>query len=122
MRRIDLRAPQDGTVHQSAVHTVGGVITAGELLMLIVPEADKLIAETRIAPQDIDQIWIGQSALLRFTSFNQRTTPEISGTVNRISADISTDQRTGQSYYTIRIALPPAEVAQIGRASCRERV
>jgi len=114
MRRIDLRAPQDGTVHQSAVHTVGGVITAGELLMLIVPEADKLIAETKIAPQDIDQIWIGQSALLRFTSFNQRTTPEISGTVNRISADISTDQRTGQSYYTIRIALPPAEVARLG--------
>jgi HlyD family secretion protein len=76
MRRIDLRAPQDGTVHQSAVHTVGGVITAGEILMLIVPEADKLIAETKIAPQDIDQLWIGQTALLRFTTFNQRTTPE----------------------------------------------
>ena len=114
MRRIDLRAPQDGTVHQSAVHTVGGVITAGEILMLIVPEADKLIAETKIAPQDIDQLWIGQTALLRFTTFNQRTTPEISGTVSRISADISTDQRTGQSFYTVRIALPASEVARLG--------
>ena len=114
MRRIDLRAPQDGTVHQSAVHTVGGVITAGEILMLIVPEADKLIAETKIAPQDIDQLWIGQTAFLRFTTFNQRTTPEISGTVSRISADISTDQRTGQSFYTVRIALPASEVARLG--------
>jgi HlyD family secretion protein len=114
MRRIDLRAPQDGTVHQSAVHTVGGVITAGEILMLIVPEADKLIAETKIAPQDIDQLWIGQTALLRFTTFNQRTTPEISGTVSRISADISTDQRSGQNFYTVRIALPASEVARLG--------
>jgi HlyD family secretion protein len=82
--------------------------------MLIVPATDNLIVEARVNPQDIDQVQIGQSALLRLSAFNQRTTPEITGTVARISADTTTDQRTGQSYYTIRIAMPPEEVAKLG--------
>ena len=57
---------------------------------------------------------LGQAAMLRFSAFNQRTTPEINGTVTRISADTTTDQRTGQSYYTIRIAMPAEEVARLG--------
>lgn len=114
LRRIDIRAPQDGTVFQSAVHTVGGVITAGEPIMLIVPEADNLAVEAKTNPAEIDQLQIGQKALLRFVNFNQRTTPEIYGTVSRISADISTDQRSGASYYTVRISLPAAELEQLG--------
>lgn len=114
LRRIDIRAPQDGTVFQSTVHTVGGVISAGDAIMLIVPDADNLTVEAKVNPQDIDQLKIGQTALLRFTTFNQRTTPEINGMVTRISADISTDQRTGLSYYTVRIGLPPEEVARLG--------
>jgi membrane fusion protein, type I secretion system len=114
LRRTDIRAPQTGTVFQSTVHTVGGVITAGEPIMLIVPNADNLQVEARVRPQDIDQVQIGQPAVLRFTAFNMRTTPEISGTIMRVSADTTTDQRTGQSYYTIRISLPPDTVAQLG--------
>jgi HlyD family secretion protein len=114
LKRIDIRAPQDGTVFQSNVHTVGGVITAGDAIMLIVPDADKLTVEAKVNPQDIDQLQLGQPTLLRFTTFNQRTTPEIWGSVSRISADISTDQRTGMSYYTVRIALPPEEIARLG--------
>ena len=114
LKRIDIRAPQDGTVFQSNVHTVGGVITAGDAIMLIVPDADNLTVEAKVNPQDIDQVQIGQIALLRFSAFNQRTTPEIYGTVTRISADASTDQRTGQTYYTIRIAMPADEVAKLG--------
>ncbi|MDO8533426.1 MAG: HlyD family type I secretion periplasmic adaptor subunit [Xanthobacteraceae bacterium] len=114
LKRIEIRAPQDGTVFQSAVHTVGGVIAAGDAIMLIVPDADNLIVEAKVNPQDIDQLQIGQKAVLRFSTFNQRTTPELIGTITRISADISTEQRTGASYYTIRIALPAAEVAQLG--------
>ncbi|MEP7030385.1 MAG: HlyD family type I secretion periplasmic adaptor subunit [Pseudolabrys sp.] len=114
LKRIEIRAPQDGTVFQSTVHTVGGVIAAGEPIMLIVPEADKLAVEAKVNPQDIDQLQIGQSALLRLSAFNQRTTPEIMGVVTRISADTSTDQRTALTYYTIRISLPPKEVAKLG--------
>jgi HlyD family secretion protein len=114
LKRIEIRAPQDGTVFQSNVHTVGGVITAGDAIMLIVPEADSLTVEAKVNPQDIDQVREGLPALLRFSAFNQRTTPEIYGKVSRISADASTDQRTGQTYYTVRIALPADEVAKLG--------
>lgn len=114
LRRIDIRAPQDGVVLQSNVHTVGGVITAGDTLMLIVPQTDSLSVEARVNPQDIDKLLIGQKTVLRLTAFNQRTTPELNGEVSRVSADTTTDQRTGQAYYTIRISLPPSEVARLG--------
>ena len=114
LKRIDIRAPQDGTVLQSAVHTVGGVITAGEPIMLVVPGADNLLVEAKVNPQDVDQLQLGQSAMLRFSAFNQRSTPEINGTVTRISADTTTDQRTGQSYYTIRISMANEEVLRLG--------
>jgi HlyD family secretion protein len=114
LKRIEIRSPQDGMVFQSNVHTVGGVITAGDAIMLIVPDADNLTVEAKVNPQDIDQVRPGQIALLRLSAFNQRTTPEIYGTVTRISADATTDQRTGQTYYTIRIAMPGDEVAKLG--------
>jgi HlyD family secretion protein len=114
LRRIDIRAPQSGTVFQSTVHTVGGVISAGDAIMLIVPAADNLTVEAKVNPQDINQLQLGQKAILRFTAFNQQTTPEIEGTVSRISADITTDQRTGAGYYTIRIALPADQVVRLG--------
>jgi HlyD family secretion protein len=114
MKRIDIRAPQDGTVFQSTIHTVGGVIKAGDPIMLIVPDTDSLEVEAKVNPQDIDQVQVGQSAVLHFSAFNIRTTPEINGTVTRVSADTSTDQRTGQSYYTVRILLPLQEVARLG--------
>jgi HlyD family secretion protein len=114
LRRVDIRAPQDGMVLQSSVHTVGGVITAGDAIMLIVPQADDLQVEAKVNPQDIDKLQVGQKTLLRLSAFNQRTTPELNGVVTRVSPDVSTDQRTGQSYYTIRVSMPPAEVARLG--------
>jgi HlyD family secretion protein len=114
LRRIDIRAPQDGMVLQSTVHTVGGVITAGDAIMMIVPQADALSVEAKVNPQDIDKLQIGQKTLLRLSAFNQRTTPELNGAVTRVSADVTTDQRTGQSYYTIRVSMPPEEVARLG--------
>src|SRR5215210_6880055 len=112
-KRIDIRAPQDGVVHQLNVHTVGGVINPGEPLMLVVPKADSLTVEAKIAPQDIDQVRIGHKAVLRFSAFNQRTTPEINGEVTLVSADITQDQKTGTSFYTVRITPPAGELARL---------
>jgi len=114
LRRVDIRAPQDGMVMQSNVHTIGGVITAGDAIMLIVPQTDDLQVEAKVNPQDIDKLQVGQKTLLRLSAFNQRTTPELNGVVTRVSPDVTTDQRTGQSYYTIRISMPPEEVARLG--------
>jgi HlyD family secretion protein len=113
LKRIDIRAPQDGIVHQLAVHTVGGVVNAGEPLMFIVPERDELTVEVKIPPQEIDQLRIGQPAVMRFSAFNQRTTPEINGILTRISADIIQDQRTGAMYYLARVSMPAEEVARL---------
>ena len=113
LRRIDIRAPQAGMVLQSTVHTVGGVITAGDAIMMIVPQADDLSVEAKVNPQDIDKLQIGQKTLLRLSAFNQRTTPELTGFVTRVSADVTTDQRSGQTYYTIRVSMPPEEVARL---------
>jgi HlyD family secretion protein len=113
LERVDIRAPQSGMVHQLTVHTVGGVIGQGEVIMLIVPLADALDVEAKIQPQDIDQLHLGQDAVVRFTAFNQRTTPELNGEVTRISADVTEDQKSGTRYYTIRIKVPPKELARL---------
>ena len=113
LMRIDIRAPQTGIVHQLAVHTVGGVVQASEPLMLVVPETDQLTVEAKLPPQNIDQVAIGQRATLRFSAFNQRTTPEIGGVVHTISGDITQDQRSGASYYVVRITMPDEEVARL---------
>jgi len=84
-------------------------------VMLIVPEADLLSVEAKVSPQDIDQLYVGQAANLRFTAFNQRTTPEIQGAISRLSADVTSDQRTGQSFYTARISIMPEELARLGK-------
>jgi HlyD family secretion protein len=114
LKRTDIRAPQDGTVFQSTANTVGGVINAGDTIMLIVPESDQLMVEVKVDPKDIDDVQMGQAVLLRFSSFDMRTTPEINGTVSRIAADTTTDQRTGASYYIVRIAMSADEIKRLG--------
>ncbi len=114
LKRTDIRAPQDGLVFQSTANTVGGVVTAGDPIMLIVPQADLLLVEVKVDPKDIDQVKFGQPVVLRFSAFNQRTTPELNGTVVRIAADTTNDQRTGQSYYLVRISMTSGEIDRLG--------
>ena len=114
LRRTDIRAPQDGVVFQSTANTVGGVITAGDPIMLVVPETDSLLVEAKVDPKDIDQVKLGLPVVLRFSAFNLRTTPELNGTVSRIAADTNSDQRTGQSYYLVRVAMTAQEVERLG--------
>jgi HlyD family secretion protein len=114
LRQIDIRAPQSGRVHQLTVHTVGGVIAPGESIMQIVPTADDLVVEARVAPQDIDQIHLKQRATLRLSAFSRQTTPEVAGEVERISADLIEDPKAGMSYYTIRITLSAEDAAHAG--------
>jgi HlyD family secretion protein len=114
LRRIDLRAPQDGFVHQLAVHTVGGVITASEPVMLIVPDGEALSIEARIDPNEINHVNMGQPVVVRFPGLGARTTPEIDGSVSLVSADLSQDEKSGASYYMIRVALSDDQVSRLG--------
>jgi HlyD family secretion protein len=105
LQKLDVRSPQNGIVQDLSVHARGSVVGAGEQIMLIVPQADALVVEVRISPQDIDQVQLDQAATLRFPNFNQRTTPELSGTVIRIAADVTKDEKTGSTYYLARIKM-----------------
>ncbi len=115
LKRIEIRAPATGFVHQLAVHTVGGVIPAGgPPIMQIVPDNDALVIEVRIAPQDIDKVAPGQAAFIRFTSFPHGTTPELKGEVMRVSADVVKDPQTGALYFNARVAVSEGELARLG--------
>jgi HlyD family secretion protein len=105
LNKLDIRSPQNGIVQDLSVHARGSVVSAGEQIMLIVPAADRLVVEVRIPPQDIDQVQVDQEATLRFPNFNQRTTPELSGTVIRIAPDVTKDAKTGMPYYLARIRM-----------------
>lgn len=103
LNRLELHAPMDGRVYQMTAHTIGGIVNPGDALMLLAPDVRALTVEAKIAPRNIDQIFPGQSVNIRFTAFDQRTTPEVAGTVSSISPDAVTDQRSGVTYYPIRI-------------------
>jgi HlyD family secretion protein len=113
LRRIDLRAPSAGTVHQLAVHTVGGVLPAGEPAMLVVPDGDDLQLEVQISPRDIDQVEIGKEARIRVQAGNQANNPELAGSVVRIGADVIRDERQGTAYYMVRVAIPRNEIERL---------
>jgi HlyD family type I secretion membrane fusion protein len=105
LSRMVIRSPIAGTVNELAVNSVNGVISPKETLMSIVPENADLVVEAKLSPTDIDQAMAGQPARLRFSAFNQRTTPEVSGTVETIGAAATLEQATGQTYYLSTIAI-----------------
>jgi HlyD family secretion protein len=112
--RIEMRAPNSGTIHQLAVHTIGGVIKPGETIMELVPDSDELQVEGHVQPKDIDHVHTGQDAMVHFNAFNQRTTPQVSGQVSFVSPDITNDPRTGSTFYTVRITLSDEERKRLG--------
>lgn len=114
LARIDIRAPTDGVVHELAVHTVGGVVGPGEPILHLVPHDDRLVIDVRVAPVDIEQLHLHQSAAVSINAFDMRETPQIEGEVARISPDLIRDERRDTAFYSVRIALPESELARLG--------
>lgn len=114
LRRTRIRSPQDGKVIGLTAHTLGGVVQAGNPIMNIVPSQDRLMVEGRVRPTDIDNVFPGQEARLRFDAFSWRTTPELTGKVERVSPDAFQNRDTGESYYVARILAPEEELAKLG--------
>lgn len=115
LKRIDIRAPQGGIVHQLAVHVRGAVIAPGETVAQIVPDADVLTAEIKLSPRDIDQVAIGQTVVLRFSAFAQPGTPDVNGEISQVSADLTVDQHSNSSFYLVRVKIAPEEWQRLGR-------
>ena len=109
LKRTWIKAPVSGIIHGSNIHTVGGVIEAGQVVMNIIPQDFKFVIEARIETQFVDNLYAGQPARIRFTSFNQRQTPELQGEVQDISASTFMEEQTGLSYYIAKIRLNEGE-------------
>lgn len=103
MARTVVRAPEVGVVTDLRVHTPGGVVNAGDPLMDLVPERDRLIVEGRVKPQDIDVVHVGLAAEVRLLPYKQRRTPSIDGRVTYVSADRLVDKSSNQPYYAAKI-------------------
>ncbi|WP_202332711.1 HlyD family type I secretion periplasmic adaptor subunit [Mesorhizobium sp. L-8-3] len=105
LSRIEIRAPVSGKVHQLSVFTVGGVISAGEVAMLIVPEDDQLVVDAQIEPREIEELRIGQKAVVRFSAFADPNLRDGAGEVTMISPDLVTDEKTGRAYYQVKLSV-----------------
>jgi HlyD family secretion protein len=114
LERMVIKAPITGSIYQLAVHTIGGVINPGEPIMFIVPEADDLVLQAQVKPQDIDQVQAGQFAHVKFPAFNSRITPDISAEVTQVSADTSRSDQNAPPVYTVRLTISAAELAKLG--------
>ena len=112
--QTEVRAPVDGVVVGSGVHTIGGVIPPGGTLLELVPVNDKLIIEAKINPQDIDKVQAGLPVGIKLTAFNQRTTPELAGELRYVSADVLQDPQNEMTYFVSRIEVPEEQVKRLG--------
>ena len=112
--RLDLRAPVSGIVYEMKVHAVRSVVRPAEPVLYIVPQDVPWIITSRIDPVAIDNVTVGQDAMLTFAAFDSRTTPQLFGSVTKVSADSITDERTGQSYYSAEILPKPGELEKLG--------
>lgn len=111
-----VRAPVDGEVVGLSVFTPGGVVAAGQPLLSIVPDRQPLRIAVQIAPGDAEGLRVGAPARVRLSGLRDRTLPEVSATLARISADTLADANTGQRYFTAELDPSPAEIARIGVA------
>lgn len=114
LSRVEIRSPQDGTVHELKIHTVGGVISPAETLMEIVPRNDTLIAEVKIQPFSIDQVFPTQKATVIFSAFDRAVTPQLTGTLETVSPDLVRDEANRVEYYLARITISKDEIAKLG--------
>nr|WP_069299039.1 HlyD family type I secretion periplasmic adaptor subunit [Neptunicoccus sediminis] len=114
LSRMDVRAPMSGVIHGLTVHAIRSVVRPADAILYVVPTDSPLVITTRISAINVDQVHVGQDASLRFSTFDQRTTPEIFGTVAKVSADVFQDDTTGMSYYSAEIVPNEGEMERLG--------
>lgn len=112
---LEIRAPRAGLIHEMQIFTVGGVIKAGQTVMSVIPKNELLLVSAKIQTHEIDQVYIGQKALVRISAFKQRVTPELEATVTGISPDETQDEKTGQSFFSAKIAIKATELVKLGK-------
>lgn len=113
LARLDITAPVSGIVYDMQVHTPRSVIRAADPVLYLVTQDRPLVIAAQVSPTDIEQIYVGQDVTLKFSSLDQRNTPDLFGKVTLVSADAFEDQNTGASYYRAEVELNPDEAQRL---------
>lgn len=113
LSRLEIRAPVGGIILDSTVHALKSVIRPAEPIMYIVPSDSELVVDARVEPINIDQMYPGQDAVMRFSAFNTRTTPEIFGKISKTSPDVTLDEQTGLSFYKAEVKMNEGELEKL---------
>lgn len=116
LTRLDIRSPAGGIIYGMQVFAEQSVVQPAQPLMYIIPQDEPLVAQARVEAINIDEVYVGQDASLRFSAFDQRQIPEIGGQVKRISADVLKDDNTGLSYYSVDIQPLDSELGKLGKS------
>ncbi|MEL6793748.1 MAG: HlyD family efflux transporter periplasmic adaptor subunit [Pseudomonadota bacterium] len=114
IRRLEIVAPRPGRVIGMTIFALRSVVQAAEPILYIVPSDVSLVVEAQVEVVNIDQVYPGQPARLRFSAFSMRTTPDIAGTVMKVSPDAFEDERAGRSYYLAELAINDGELEKLG--------
>ena len=112
--RLDVRAPVAGKVFDSKILGPRSIVEAAKPIMYIVPDGKPSLTVVRVEARDIDQVHVGQTAGLRFTTFNRRSTPVVGGRVTAVSADSFRDEKTQSYYYFVDVSLDERELTKLG--------
>ena len=110
LARTVIRAPEAGTITDLRIHTLGGIIAAGEPLMDLVPRQDRLIVMAHVKPEDIDLVRPGLEARVRLMAYKHRRVPPVEGVLTYVSADRFVDKETQRAYYTARVRIDEASL------------
>jgi HlyD family secretion protein len=119
LSRNDIRAPRSGTLQNLRVFTIGQVVHPGEALVDLVPDDDPLIVEAQFLTTDIDHVYPGTRAEIRFPAFHSRTIPVMIGTLQSISHDRLFDELRRQYYFRGLISLSRADIPEEYRSRLR---
>lgn len=111
--RRDILAPEDGTVLNLRIFTVGAVIRPGDPVMDLVPLQDRLVAEVNVQPFDIDVVHVGLQAEIRLPAFKQRLVPYLHGHVTFVAQDVTIDERSRATFYRAHILIDQEQLARM---------
>jgi len=117
LARLNIRAPVSGVVHEMQVWAGGGLVPAKETILTVIPVSEGREFEVQVPPESIDTVYVGQTARIRFPSFDQRSTPELTGAISTISPDSVSDRATGRAFYRVEISIPQDELIRLGEAN-----
>jgi HlyD family secretion protein len=117
LSKLEIQTPVSGIILDSKVLGLRSVIEAAKPIMYIVPDGEPISVSVHVDATDIDQVYVGQEASLRFIAFNRRSTPVIAGKVTNVSADAFTDERTQKLYYVAEVSLIEEELQKLGNVT-----